>query len=50
MLKSHRNTFKICLVGQTTKQPLQNIEPWQSWKYKQLLGLGPDASCSIKRV
>ena len=30
MLKSHKNTIKICLVGQTTKQPLQDIEPWQS--------------------
>ena len=30
------------LLGQSTKQPLSNFEPWKPWKYKQLWGLRPD--------
>ena len=25
-------------------ETLSNFEPWKSWKYKQLWGLGPDSS------
>ena len=28
MLKNHCNTCKICLFGQTNKQPLSNSEGW----------------------
>ena len=42
MLKNHWNTFKICLLGQTTNQPSNKFEPWKSWRYKQLWELGPD--------
>ena len=44
MLKNNKNQIKICLFGQTTKQPLSNFEPWKSRKYKQLWGLWPDPS------
>ena len=42
---NHLNTLKIYLFSPTTKQPLSNFEPWKSWKYTQLLRLGPDPSC-----
>ena len=35
----------ISLFGQSTKQYLNIIELWKSWKYKQLWGLGRDPSC-----
>ena len=38
------------LFGQTTKQPLNNFEPWKPWKYKQLWGLMPDPSCLEKKI
>ena len=37
--------LKICLFVQTTKQTLNKFEPWKSWKYKQLWGMGPDPGC-----
>ena len=33
----------VCLLGQTTKQPLSKFGHWKSWKYKQFEG--PDPSC-----
>ena len=51
MLKNHWNEYtKICLFGQTTKQPLSNFEPWQSWKYKQLWVMGPKPTCLLKKL
>ena len=50
MLKNRWNTFKISGFGQTTKHPLSSYELWKSWKYQQLLGLGPDPSCLYKNV
>ena len=50
MLENHWNTLKICLFGQTTKQPLCNFEPWKPWKYKQLWGLVPEPSTLQKRA
>ena len=38
------------LVGQTTRQPLSNFKPLKPWKYKQLSGLRPDASCLLKTL
>ena len=38
MLKSHQNTLKICLFGQTTKQPLQNIDNLENTS--SFIGLG----------
>ena len=42
--------ISICNVKSSSnhKQPLCNYEPWKSWKYKQLGGLGPDPSCLLK--
>ena len=42
--KNLGETQEKCLFGHTTKQPLSNFEPWKSWKYKQLWGLGPTPS------
>ena len=50
MLKIYWETLKICLFGQTTRQPLRNFEPWKFWKYKQLGGLGPNPSCLSEKV
>ena len=33
------------LVGQTTKQPLNNFEHQKPWKCKQFRGMRPDPSC-----
>ena len=37
------------LLGQNTKQPLNNFEPPKPLKYKQRLGMRPD-SCFIKKL
>ena len=42
MLKNQWNRLRICLFGQTTKQPLSNFELWKSWNSRQLWGLEPD--------
>ena len=49
MLKNYWNTVKNILFGQSTKQPLNNLETRKSWKYKWLLGLDPDPSCLYKK-
>ena len=36
------------LFGQTTKQPVNNVEPQKPWKYEQLWGLRPDPGCLEK--
>ena len=40
MLKNHWNALKICLFGQTAKQPLSNCEPWKSWNGSNFEGRG----------
>ena len=37
------------LLGENTKQPLSNFEPPETWKYKQLWGLGPKPSCLYEK-
>ena len=39
-----------CLLDQTTKQPLSNLEPRKPWTCKQLWGLRPDPSCLLKKL
>ena len=50
MLNNHCKTLKICLFGQTTKQPTSNFEPWKSGKYEQHGGLGSGTGCLWKSV
>ena len=39
------------LLGQTTKQPLSNLEAQKPWKYKQLWGLKPDLrKCYCEKI
>ena len=47
--ENHLNKLKMFVFGQTTKQILSTFEPWKSWKYRQLWGLGPDPSCLFKK-
>ena len=41
--ENHWNT--LFLFGENTKLTSGNFEPWKSWKYNQLWGLGPGHSC-----
>ena len=49
MLKNHWNTLKICVFGQTTKQPLGNLSPASLEKIQSTLMAGIEPSCLQKK-